>query len=162
MKILSRVALFIVMAVTGIIVAGQLGLLHGSRPVDIGVRDGMLKPPSLTNNSVNSQATLYPQHPQNGNAAIEPFPIKSDGAQDFARLADLVKSMPRTAIVRLDKNYLHAECTTPLLRFTDDLEFWLDDAHKVIQVRSASRLGEEDLGTNRRRVETIRAQFLKN
>jgi uncharacterized protein (DUF1499 family) len=162
MKILLRAAFFIVVAIVGIIVAGQLGLLRGSRPDDLGVHDGKLKPPSLTNNSVSSQATLYPEHAQSKNAAIDPFPIQGDGVRDFARLADLVKSLPRTSIVLQDKNYLRVECTTPLLRFTDDLEFWLDEEHKVIQVRSASRLGEEDLGTNRSRVETIRAQFLKN
>jgi uncharacterized protein (DUF1499 family) len=39
----------------------------------------------------------------------------------------------------------------------DDVEFYLDPGKKVIQVRSASRLGESDLGVNRQRIETIRA-----
>ncbi len=157
-----RAALFIGVVIVGIIVAGQVGLLHGRRPEDLGVHNGRLKPPSLSNNSVSSQATLYPDHPQTKNAAIDPIPFQGDGAAEFVRLTNIVKGMPRTTIVQGDKNYLYVECTTPLLRFTDDLELWLDDAHKFIQVRSASRLGEEDLGTNRSRVETIRAQFLKN
>ena len=44
-------------------------------------------------------------------------------------------------------------------RFVDDVEFHLDPSGRVIQVRSASRLGHSDLGTNRRRVEAIRQQF---
>jgi uncharacterized protein (DUF1499 family) len=151
-----------VVALVGIILAGQVGLLHGSRPDDLGVRGGKLKPPSLTNNSVSSQADLYPENPQSKNAAINPFPVGDGGHQAFSRLSAIVKNMPNAVIIELGRNYLRAECSTPLLHFTDDLEFWLDESHGVIQVRSASRLGEEDMGTNRRRVETIRAQFLKN
>ncbi len=41
-----------------LIVAGRLGWLQGTPPADLGVRDGRLKPPSITPNSVSSQATL--------------------------------------------------------------------------------------------------------
>ena len=41
----------------------QLGVLGGSRPADLGVSKGRLKPPSPTPNSVSSQAGLYPDHP---------------------------------------------------------------------------------------------------
>ena len=43
--------------------------------------------------------------------------------------------------------------------FVDDVEFLLDEDAKVIHVRSASRLGESDLGVNRKRIETIRAKL---
>jgi uncharacterized protein (DUF1499 family) len=43
--------------------------------------------------------------------------------------------------------------------FVDDVEFFLDEGANVIHVRSASRLGQSDLGVNRKRVETIRAKF---
>ena len=45
------------------------------------------------------------------------------------------------------------------LRFVDDVEFWVDPAAGVIQVRSSSRLGRKDLGVNRARVERIRAAW---
>jgi uncharacterized protein (DUF1499 family) len=37
------------------------------------------------------------------------------------------------------------------------VEFLLDPAARVIHVRSASRLGRRDFGTNRERIEAIRA-----
>ena len=40
--------------------------------------------------------------------------------------------------------------------FVDDVESYLEDGSKTIQVRSASRLGESDLGVNRQRIEEIR------
>lgn len=43
--------------------------------------------------------------------------------------------------------------------FVDDVEFYLDEKDSLIQVRSASRLGESDLGANRKRIEAIRARF---
>ena len=47
----------------------------------------------------------------------------------------------------------------PLLRFRDDLELQLDATAGVIHLRSCSRVGRSDLGTNRRRVEAIRGAF---
>jgi len=46
-----------------------------------------------------------------------------------------------------------------IFRFVDDVEFYFDNAKKLIQVRSASRTGYSDLGVNRRRIEEIRKQF---
>jgi uncharacterized protein (DUF1499 family) len=43
------------------------------------------------------------------------------------------------------------------MKFVDDVEFWYDPAARVIQVRSASRVGEGDLGVNRKRIEALRA-----
>ena len=43
--------------------------------------------------------------------------------------------------------------------FVDDLEFWLNPTQAVIEVRSASRLGREDFGANRARLERIRLAY---
>ncbi|MGA8514734.1 MAG: DUF1499 domain-containing protein, partial [Burkholderiaceae bacterium] len=67
------------------------------------------------------------------------------------------QAMPRTVIVQQDAGYIYAQCTTQILKFTDDIEFYLDKAAGVIHVRSASRIGRKDLGANRTRVEQIRA-----
>ncbi|MFT6766081.1 MAG: hypothetical protein ACJA1Y_000108, partial [Burkholderiaceae bacterium] len=48
---------------------------------------------------------------------------------------------------------------TKLLGFVDDLEFWFNPQAQVIELRSASRLGREDFGTNRKRIEAIRAAY---
>ncbi len=137
--------------------AGQLGLWQGRAPDDLGVRDGRLKPPSTTANSVSSQAGLWPGHPQREAARIEPLALVGDGPATLQHLHDIVAAMPGARIVRFEGDYLRAEFTTPLMQFTDDAEFWLDRGAGVVQVRSASRLGRSDLGANRRRIEAIRA-----
>lgn len=62
-------------------------------------------------------------------------------------------------ISRVQDGYLAATFQTPLFRFVDDVELRLDRPAGVIQIRSASRVGRSDLGTNRKRVEAIRKRF---
>ena len=140
------------------VLAGQLGLLSGNTPGDLGVKDSRLKPPSNTENSVSSQAALYPDHPMRGYAEIAPLALSGDGPATIAKLSKLLQGMPGVKIVQ-DKGdgYLYAQCTTPLLKFVDDLELWFDPVNQVVQVRSASRVGLKDLGVNRQRVESLRA-----
>ncbi|MBC7376566.1 MAG: DUF1499 domain-containing protein [Burkholderiaceae bacterium] len=142
-----------------VVLAGQLGLLRGTAPTSIGVREGKLKPPSKTPNSVSSQAGLYPDHPQLAYAKIEPFKYSGDGKAAMTRMAGIVRGMERTEVITTEPGYLYAQCTTQLLHFTDDLEFYLDEPAGVIQVRSASRIGHGDRGVNRARVEAIREKF---
>ena len=67
--------------------------------------------------------------------------------------------MPRTNIVKEEENYLYAEFATKIMGYVDDVEFYVDQEANAIQVRSASRLGQSDLGVNRERVETIREKL---
>jgi len=159
MKILWFLALLVVVLALALIIAGQMGLLAGKAPSRLGVTDGRLKPPSSTPNSVSSQASLYPDHPQQAYAAIAPLTFKGDGEAAIQQLAQVLTQMPRTVIVTQNADYLYAQSTTALLKFTDDVEFWLDKPNHVIQARSSSRLGRKDFGVNRARVEAIRAEF---
>lgn len=162
MKIFWFITLFTAVVMGTLVLAGQLGVLRGRQPNDIGIQNGRLKPPSWTPNSVSTQADLYPDHPQKDYARIAPIQFTGDGERAMLRIADILKHSERTVIVTQKSDYLYAQCTTRILRFTDDLEFWLDKSAGVIQVRSASRLGRKDFNVNRERVETIRAQFAKN
>ena len=159
MKILWYLALLAGALAAMLVLAGQLGFMSGTLPRQLGVTDGRLSPPSLTTNSVSSQAALYPDHPQKDYANIAPLTYSGDGAVAMEKLAVLLQKSERTIVVTRAPGYIHAECTTALLRFTDDVEFWLDSPNRVIHVRSASRLGRKDFGVNRARVEAIRAQF---
>lgn len=140
-----------------VLAAGQLGALSGSAPTDLGVNSGKLKAPSDTRNSVSSQADLHPGHPQQAYARIEPIRYRGDGPAALAALAAALSVTPGVVIVQQKPGYVYAQCSTRWLKFTDDLELWLDESASVIHVRSASRLGREDFGLNRQRVEALRA-----
>jgi len=145
-----------VMAVI-MVAAGQLGLFKGNPPDDLGIRDGRLKPPAPTPNSVSSQTALYPKHPQKDYATIAPIEIDRSGEVTLAKIKTIIATTSGAQIVESTPDYLYAQFTTPILKFVDDVEFWLDPGMNVIHVRSASRLGKSDLGVNRRRIETIRS-----
>lgn len=146
-------------AIAGIL-AGQLGLLKGKMPTDLGVHEGRLKPPSKTPNSVSSQASLYPDHPQRAYADIAPLPLNGDAAATLARIGNIVEAMEGGEIVKREPGYLYAQFTTRIMRYVDDAEFWFDPNAGVIQVRSSSRLGSSDLGVNRKRIEFIRQKLI--
>ena len=157
MLIVKWIVVVIVVIVVAAIGAGQLGLFRSAAPADIGVREGKLKPPSATENSVTSQAALYPDHPQRAYAAVAPLALRGDGAATMAKLKAIVVAMPGTRVVESTPDYLYAQVTTPLMKFVDDVEFWFDPAAQAVQVRSASRVGQSDMGANRKRVEAVRA-----
>lgn len=157
MKVLLLMLGMLAAGGAALLVAGRLGCLAGTPPADLGVRDGRLKPPSATRNSVSSQAALHPAAPQRRYAEIAPLRCAGDPATAMSRLVQVLEAMPGARIVEARPDYVYAQFTTRWLRFVDDAEFMAAPAEGVIHLRSASRLGREDLGTNRRRIEAIRA-----
>lgn len=130
-----------------------MGFLVGKRPADLGINNGQLK--SVANNpqnSVSSQTDV----PAN---KIDPFAAGADPSAAFKSLAALVQSSKGAVIVEQTDTYLYAEFQTRLLKFVDDVEFFLDPAAAVIHVRSASRLGRKDFDVNRNRIESLRSQL---
>jgi uncharacterized protein (DUF1499 family) len=119
----------------------------GKRPTNLGVKNGKLAPCPGSPNCVNSQS-------QDPKSKIEPLPTVA-----IADLRKVLESMERTTIVEQTENYLYAEFKSKLMGYVDDVEFYLDPNEKVMHVRSASRLGQSDLGVNRKRVEEIRAKL---
>jgi len=160
LKWILIVVVVVVVVVVGVIGAGQLGFFSGSAPADLGVRSAKLKAPSVTDNSVTSQAALYPDHPQRQASQIVPIALRGDGPATIARIKTIAQAMTGAKVVKSDADYLYAQFTTPVMKFVDDVEFWYDPAAQVIQVRSASRIGDGDMAVNRKRVEAVRAALV--
>lgn len=72
-----------------------------------------------------------------------------------AAILDVLAEAPRARVVEQEGDYIHAEFTTLLFRFVDDVEFSIDPGAKRVDFRSASRVGHSDLGTNRRRMKKL-------
>lgn len=127
-------------------------MFAGKRPDNLGVRDGKLTSCPNTPNCVSSQSS-------DAVHSIEPLTYNSTPAAAIADLKTAIQAMKKTKIVTENKNYLYAEFTSAIMGFVDDVEFYVDEDAKVIHVRSASRLGQSDLGVNRKRIETIRTKL---
>lgn len=122
-------------------------MFSGTRPDNLGVKDGRLAPCKPTPNCVSSQAD-----PADQEHYIAPI-VYSGTMQELRRA---VESMTRATVIREEGNYLYAEYKSALLGYVDDVELWLDDKARVVHVRSASRLGRSDFGVNRKRIEELR------
>jgi uncharacterized protein (DUF1499 family) len=60
-----------------------------------------------------------------------------------------------------NKQYLYAQFQSYKSGYIDDVEFWFNPEKKQFDVRSASRLGQSDLGVNAKRLEYIGGRLEK-
>ena len=86
--------------------------------------------------------------------------------QKFIQLVSIAEELPRTSVVESGRNYWKGVCKSLIFRFPDDLEIlkldvrsYIDRSKGIIQIRSASRFGQSDLGVNQRRVEFLLNQL---
>jgi uncharacterized protein (DUF1499 family) len=93
--------------------------------------------------------------------AIAPMRLAVPPEQAWPALRGAVELLPETRIVTDTGQYLHAESRSGRLGFVDDLNVLLRPGSEMIAIRSASRVGLNDLGANLRRVETIRNVLLR-
>jgi uncharacterized protein (DUF1499 family) len=124
-----------------------LAVFSGTRPDNLGVKDGRFAACKPTPNCVSSQAD-----PADQSHYVEP--IAYSGTMQELRRA--VESMTRATVIREEGNYLYAEYKSALMGYVDDVELLLDEKARLVQVRSASRLGRSDFGVNRKRIEELR------
>lgn len=127
--------------------------LTGTRPDTIGIHAEKLAPCPNSPNCVSSFAS---------DAIHQISPISAQfmpASQVMPELKTVILSQPRTKIITETEHYLYAEFSSAIMGYVDDVEFLLKPEENVIHVRSASRLGQSDLGVNRQRIEGIRKEF---
>ncbi len=80
----------------------------------------------------------------------------------YTKLIKIASCLPRTDVLKKENNYWKGVCRSFIFRFPDDLEILLilkdksiKNSHGIIQVRSSSRIGQSDLGVNKKRVENL-------
>ena len=77
----------------------------------------------------------------------------------FKNIKEIIENSPRSVIVELDEDYLHAEVTSKWMKYVDDLEVSFVPESSKLQVRSESRVGESDLGVNQKRVNSLKSKL---
>ena len=75
---------------------------------------------------------------------------------DLETIVAAVRETPRTIIVEERDGYIHAEASSALFGFVDDLELLAKQDTGMIQARSISRLGDSDLGVNSARLDKLK------
>ena len=77
----------------------------------------------------------------------------------FEEIKHIIENTPRTKIVEDDGDYLHAEVTSRIMKYVDDLEVSYIPENNRIIIRSESRVGAGDFGVNKKRVDLIKNNF---
>ncbi|MGZ8153396.1 MAG: DUF1499 domain-containing protein, partial [Methylovulum sp.] len=90
---------------------------------------------------------------------IAPFEIKGNARKAWEELKKAIIEQTRMVITHETHDTLHAEATSLLFRFVDDINVILDVDAELIHIRSASRTGHSDFGVNRRRIEALRLKL---
>ncbi len=139
-----------VLAVAGLWLAARTAGPQ-SRP---GVYQGRLAPCPTSPNCVSSQAD-----PQDARHYVAPIPYTGTREAARRRLLEILRHRPRTRVVEVLPDYVHAEVRSRLFGFVDDVEFLFDEHGERIHVRSASRVGYGDFGVNRRRIRELARAF---
>ncbi|MBD2106731.1 DUF1499 domain-containing protein [Nodosilinea sp. FACHB-13] len=129
-------------------IPGLSEIFAGETP-KLGITDGKLLLCPSTSNCVVSQGA-------DKDHAIAPIAYTTSREKARELLTKVLGVVPRTEIVTQQENYIRAKSTSRIMGFVDDTEFYLPEDEPVIHVRAAARLGESDLGVNRRRLEQIR------
>jgi uncharacterized protein (DUF1499 family) len=117
---------------------------------ELGIKLGHLASCPASPNCVVTQGAADAKH------AIDPITYHLDRNEAKKVLLKVLTVVPRTEVIEETDNYIHALSKSRIFKFVDDVEFYLPANESVIQMRSASRLGDSDLGVNRRRLEQIR------
>ena len=86
-------------------------------------------------------------------------PLRAN-ARQWQSLKAWMTRQDNLEIIVDDDDFNQAVVKTPVLGFRDDVQLLFLPDVQLIQVRSSSRLGLSDLGTNARRVETLREQLV--
>ena len=95
---------------------------------------------------------------QSGTGVHASEPLKANAEQWQSLKAWIIRQADWEVVVD-DGNFMQAVAKTPVMRFRDDVQLLFLPDVQLIQVRSSSRLGLSDLGTNARRVEMLRKQL---
>ena len=131
-------------------------LLQGcsSNMPNLGVTNGKLAACPSSPNCVSSQAES--KH------FIEPLVFKGSNAEAHDKVVAALDSLKRVKVVTREERYIHAEFTSAVFRFVDDVELLFSqerDGEVVVNIRSASRVGHSDFGVNRKCMEAIRSKL---
>ncbi len=137
---------------------GLLSFFTAKRPGTVGVIGGQLQACDASrSNCVGSQHAPAGRNP--GPHYVPPFTFEGDAGDAMTRVIAVLMQQKNCRIAVNRPDYIHAEFTTPMMGFVDDVEFLLTLPEHTIHIRSASRLGLSDFGVNRARVEALREAF---
>lgn len=124
-------------------------IYQNQRLPSLGLQNGTLKALSQKPNGVSSQ--LNETDPK----YVSPWAFKESSEATMKAIKTACHDFGQTEIKTQEDQYLHVVFSTPLMKFHDDVEFFLNTETQQVHYRSQSRAGYSDLGVNRKRYESL-------
>ena len=121
---------------------------------NLGVNNGQLSTMPKSPNAVSSQT-------DDTDKQVDALPMTGSGLETKEKVISCLKEMGGNAIKSETENYVYSVFTSRLMRFKDDVEFYIDESAQLVHFRSASRVGHSDLGANRKRYQAFKKLYLK-
>ncbi|MDF1522893.1 MAG: DUF1499 domain-containing protein [Trueperaceae bacterium] len=121
----------------------------GAQPVPTEAERAPLPPCPAFPNCVSTEA---PATDATHHLPPLPLPEGLDPVAALDAFEALVRAAPRTDVGTRTPFRLRATDRSRVFRFVDDVEACVDPDARVLHARSAARLGQGDLGVNRRRL----------
>lgn len=90
---------------------------------------------------------------------VEALKFEGSSKDALDKIENIINGMKRASVELKTDNKIHAVFTSLLFKFKDDVYFEVDEDKKIINIKSASRVGYSDFGVNKKRVEEIRSLF---
>ena len=143
-----------ILIVIAVFIAVNFGRIYyqNSQEPELGVENGQLAPVSSKPNNVSTQA-------EDEAKKVAPLPVKASTAATMDAIKQAVNEYGGAAIQNENETYLYVIFTTDLMKYNDDVEFWIDEVNGVVHFRSASRAGYSDMGLNRKRYDALAALY---
>lgn len=152
---ISSLAIFKFMKIYLLPILFLLVSCQSTAPENLGVHDGKL---AACPDKPNCVVSFNYEMPKNFLAPIE---SQEDPERIREKIIGIVSKTSGAKIVEQSPDYIHAEYTSKLMGFVDDVEFWFGEPDRV-HFRSSSRQGYSDLGVNKDRIESLRFKFHQN
>ena len=119
----------------------------------LGIENGLLAPVSKKPNNVSSQARI-------DDKKVAPLAFKETPEATMNAIKKAVENYGGATVKEETSFYFYVVFTTALMKYNDDVEFWLDTEKKQVHFRSSSRAGYSDMGLNRKRYDKLAELYL--
>ncbi|MFC7062705.1 DUF1499 domain-containing protein [Halobacillus seohaensis] len=118
----------------------------------LGIKDGQLAPCPKSPNCVSTSTEDYDK-------SMEPLPLLRSLTKTKKTIRSLIHQMERCEIIEETDNYLYVIFKSKVMKFKDDVEFYLNEETGLLHFRSSSRIGYSDFGVNRKRMEKFSESY---
>jgi len=135
-----------ILVVISLLVAGNFGRIYykNSQVPSLGVTDGRLAAISKKPNNVSSQIDVKSKY-------VKPLPMKETLEKTIQAIEAAVLGYGGGELITKTEDYIYVVFSTRLMKYKDDVEFYIDTENTLVHFRSSSRAGSSDMGLNRKR-----------